>query len=108
MKCRKSGREPAGGHKRTLTNEAQSVYGFHRIPNYGFLANGHRAEKLALCRRLLAAPAPEPTQPMDYRERYVRLSGRSPDICSCRGGHMLSIGPLPRSIPPVPFWVDSS
>ena len=30
--------------------------GFHRIRHYGFLANGHRAAKLALCRRLLAAP----------------------------------------------------
>jgi hypothetical protein len=30
--------------------------GFHRIRHYGFLANGHRAEKLALCRKLLAAP----------------------------------------------------
>ena len=30
--------------------------GFHRIRHYGFLANGHRAAKLALCRALLAAP----------------------------------------------------
>jgi hypothetical protein len=83
--------------------------GFHRIRHYGFLANGHRAEKLALCRRLLAAhPPPEPAQPKDYRERYARLTGRSLDICPCCGGHMLSLGPLPRSIPSVPFWVDSS
>jgi len=27
--------------------------GFHRIRNYGLLANGHRAEKLALSRKLL-------------------------------------------------------
>ena len=32
--------------------------GFHRIRHYGYLANGQRAAKLALCRRLLAAPAP--------------------------------------------------
>ena len=32
--------------------------GFHRIRHYGFLANGHRAAKLALCRRLLDAPPP--------------------------------------------------
>jgi hypothetical protein len=32
--------------------------GFHRIRHYGFLANRHRADKLAQCRRLLAAPAP--------------------------------------------------
>jgi len=30
--------------------------GFQRIRYYGFLANCHRAEKLALCRRLLATP----------------------------------------------------
>jgi hypothetical protein len=35
--------------------------GFHRIRHYGFLANRHRADKLALCRRLLAAPAPAHT-----------------------------------------------
>ena len=27
--------------------------GFHRIRHYGLFANGHRAEKLALCRKLL-------------------------------------------------------
>ena len=31
--------------------------GFHRIRRYGLLANGHRANKLALCRSLLALPA---------------------------------------------------
>ena len=30
--------------------------GFHRIRHYGYLANGQRAAKLALCRRLLARP----------------------------------------------------
>jgi Transposase zinc-binding domain/Putative transposase len=34
--------------------------GFHRICHYGLLANGHRADKLAPCRRLLAvSSAPE-------------------------------------------------
>ena len=38
--------------------------GFHRIRHYGFLANGHRAAKLALCRKLLAVPPPiEPAAP---------------------------------------------
>ena len=46
--------------------------GFQRIRYYGFLANRHRQEKLALCRRLLgmatvmAATSPEP---VDYRDR---------------------------------------
>lgn len=26
--------------------------GFHRIRHFGFMANGHRAAKLALCRQL--------------------------------------------------------
>ncbi len=32
--------------------------GFHRIRHIGFLANGHRATKLALCRALLGAAEP--------------------------------------------------
>ena len=31
--------------------------GFHRIRHYGLFANGHRADKLALCRKLLDVPA---------------------------------------------------
>ena len=31
--------------------------GFHRMRHYGLFANGHRAEKLALCRKLLDAVA---------------------------------------------------
>ena len=37
--------------------------GFHRIRHFGFLANGHRAGKLALCRRLLAAPPHPQSRP---------------------------------------------
>jgi len=41
--------------------------GFHRIRHYGFLANGQRAENLALARKLLHVPAepdaPEPGAP---------------------------------------------
>ena len=70
--------------------------GFHRIRHYGFLANGHRAAKLALCRRLLAAPTPSPIPPVaDYRERYQRLTGRSLDVCPCCGGRMNTLGQIP-------------
>jgi Putative transposase/Transposase zinc-binding domain len=71
---------------------------FHRIRHYGYLANGHRAAKLALCRRLLAAappPAPEPVA--DYRERYRQLTGRSLEICPGCGGRMVQIGLIPRA-----------
>jgi hypothetical protein len=37
--------------------------GFHRIRHYGFLASGHRAAKIALCRRLLNAQAPRTRRP---------------------------------------------
>ncbi len=45
--------------------------GFHRIRHYGFLANGHRAAKLALCRKLLAvSPPAEPLAPApDQRDQ---------------------------------------
>jgi Putative transposase len=71
--------------------------GFHRIRQFGFLANGHRSAKLALCRRLLAIPPPPPpTLAADYRERYLQLTGVSLDICPDCGGQMRDIGPLPK------------
>src|SRR6266571_2582917 len=82
--------------------------GFQRIRQYGFLANNHRADKLALCRQLLDAPLPPPAPTMDYRQRYHQLTGRSLDVCECCGGAMLPIGPLPRAGPASPLWCDSS
>src|SRR5277367_1570585 len=59
-------------------------HGFHRIRHYGYLANGHRAAKLACCRRLLALPEPaKPARGADYRDRYQQLTGRSLDLCPC-------------------------
>lgn len=60
--------------------------GLHRIRHYGLFANGHRAEKIALCRRMLAASsiqfengsACEPNAAIADR-RYV---------CPCCGGRM--------------------
>jgi hypothetical protein len=83
--------------------------GFHRIRHLGFLANGHRAAKLALCRALLAVPPPEPAAPQSYRERYRQLTGESLDVCPDCGGAMQPCGLLPRH--PAPgrsFWCDSS
>jgi hypothetical protein len=75
--------------------------GFHRIRHYGFLANGHRAEKLALCRRLLDAPATptlsEADEPLSYR------------CCPCCGAPMIVLATLIRPEPcRPPFWHDSS
>jgi hypothetical protein len=79
--------------------------GFHRIRHYGFLANGHRAAKLALCRRLLDMPPAEP--PAD-QGRDTPLP-HQPERCPCCGGTMLVIGILPRPMPARPsFWHDTS
>ena len=76
---------------------------FHRIRHYGFLANRRRAEKLALCRTLLAvADAPLG----DTRERHA---DHPYDSCPCCGGRMEPIGALPRSRPATASaWHDSS
>lgn len=65
--------------------------GFHRIRHYGFLANGHRAAKLALCRKLLAAPAAEPAEDASASYRHAR--------CPCCGGAMITRAILAPTLP---------
>ncbi len=69
--------------------------GLQRIRHYGLLANRHRAEKLVRCRQLLAAPAPVvdlSNEPLDYRDHYERLTGRSLRDCpQCGHGHMVCV-----------------
>jgi hypothetical protein len=81
--------------------------GFHRIRHYGFLANGHRAEKLALCRNLLAVAAPSANpEPIPHHREQAAMAL---DLCPCCGGTMIPLGPLPRPPPSHPsFWSDSS
>ena len=75
--------------------------GFHRIRHYGFLANGQRAEKLALCRKLLGTPSPEPAEDTAPSPTHDRCPG-------C-GGIMIVLATLPPEDPPRPsFWLDSS
>jgi hypothetical protein len=85
--------------------------GFQRIRHYGLLANRHREVKLDHCRQLLAAPAPVvelPKAALDYRDRYLRLTGVSLRDCPhCGRGQMVRIesflpGTLPRGPPPTP------
>jgi hypothetical protein len=79
--------------------------GFHRIRHYGFLANGHRAAKLALCRRLLEVASAQPTA--EQAQDTAPVHG--PDRCSCCGGAMITIATLPRLQPRRPsFWHDTS
>ena len=79
--------------------------GFHWIRHYGFLANGHRAEKLALCRTLLATlpaqPALEPAEDAPTVHRHDRCPG-------CGGATIIrTILPRPQPRRP-PFWDDTS
>ena len=81
--------------------------GSHRIRYFGFLANCHRARKLALCRKLLgmapAGPATDP--PADYRDRLEALTGQSLRECPhCHTGIMVVIDCIaaPKICQPVP------
>ena len=66
--------------------------GLQRIRYYGLLGNRHRTENLARCRALLKMPLPpptpsEPAPPLDYRDRYEALTGKSLYQCpACQEG----------------------
>jgi hypothetical protein len=69
--------------------------GFHRIRHYGFLANGHRAAKLALCRKLLAdRPIIDPATRTEPKEAIIAF-----DRCPCCGGPMVTLAVLLRPSP---------
>jgi len=80
--------------------------GFHRIRHFGFLANRHRAARIALCRRLLQPPEAEPetaTAPdarpeaNDPTQSTQLVPGR--DFCPCCGSLALIRSTLPRAPP---------
>jgi len=82
--------------------------GFQRIRHYGLLANRHRELKLARSRQLLGEPAPavqHADAPLDYRDRYEQLTGKSLRLCpKCGHGRMVCIetflpGAMPRAPP---------
>ena len=64
--------------------------GFRRIRYFGFLANPHRAAKLALCRRLLSASAQSAIGPNEpNHERIALQAGRDFRACPhCATGFM--------------------
>jgi putative transposase len=64
--------------------------GFHRIRNYGLLANGHRAEKLAVCRRLLEVPSTTLDRSSDDDKDPDATDDARPP-CPCCGGCMQMI-----------------
>ena len=77
--------------------------GFHRIRHYGFLANGHRADRLAVCRSLLDLP-PAAAEPIEDI-----VLPRQPERCPDCGGVIVRLAVLPRPASPRPFfWDDTS
>lgn len=76
--------------------------GLQRIRHYGLLANCHRELKLAQCRELLEVPPPPPPdEPLDYRDRYQRLTGLSLRDCpQCGQGQMVCIESFLPGAPP--------
>jgi len=70
---------------------------FQRIRHFGFLANRYRKEKLALCRKLLTAPAsqllPDAAQCLLL---LAALTDQTPIRCPvCGVGHMIHLETLP-------------
>jgi hypothetical protein len=78
--------------------------GFHRIRHFGFLANGHRAAKLALCRTLLAVPPPR--QPAEPADRTASLHAFG--ACPCCGRGMVLVATFPSPAPRLPRARDDS
>ena len=61
--------------------------GFHRIRYYGLFANGHRADKLVLCRTFLDVPAAKSDR-TNHDEQAEPASIFEPPACPCCGGRM--------------------
>jgi hypothetical protein len=99
------------GRQRTLTLDAEDFIrhflrhvlppGFHRIRQFGFLANRHRTEKLERARRLLGAPTPPapPEAEGDWKDLHQALTGQDLRLCPACGqaplrlAEALALGP---------------
>ena len=70
--------------------------GFQRIRHYGFLANGHRRQKLMVIRRLLDA-TPVVTKETSKLGEHEASATEVPDVppCQCCGGRMQIVESLP-------------
>jgi len=62
--------------------------GFHRIRHYGLFANGHRAEKLALCRKLLDVSAVAAATSDERDNADDPVDSDHPPPCPCCGGRI--------------------
>ena len=85
--------------------------GFQRIRHCGLLANRHRKDALAACRRALATPVSEllPQPAQDHRELHEALTSRSLQQCPQCGTGVLAISEILAPIRfPLAVVVDSS
>ena len=85
--------------------------GFHRIRHFGFMANGHRAAKLSLCRALLA-DQPDQPDPAAIADAAPQSSVSLPACKEC-GGVMRVVAEVPRGFHTFhagaePFHCDTS
>ena len=71
---------------------------FVRIRHFGLLANRHRAEKLACCRKLLGVVVPETLTQPPAEPAVNRESKEDHDSMQCPacGGRMRMVGHCPR------------
>jgi Putative transposase/Transposase zinc-binding domain len=89
--------------------------GFHRIRHFGFLANGHRTEKLALCRSLVMSRVEPTRQGKEEPPAAAPAEGTrfAPPPCPECGGLMRVVADLPHGgrwscSETSPFWCDTS
>ena len=73
--------------------------GFHRIRNYGLLANGSRADNVAKARALLNVPKPDAI-PDDPKSADAAEPPTLSRPCPCCGGRMLIIETFARGCKP--------
>ncbi|KUM27171.1 transposase [Mesorhizobium loti] len=108
-----------GGRTKVMTIDAHEFIrrfllhtlpdGFHRIRHYGFLANGHRAARLDLCRRLLASPQQDDIEPEAKSAAATAERLAATHRCPCCGATMTTLA-IWRcgQAPPSSFWNDTS
>ena len=83
--------------------------GFHRIRHYGFLANGHRAARLELCRRLLPSPQQGDIEPEAESAAFTAVGLAASHRCPCCGEPMITLAVWRwGQAPPNPCWNDTS
>jgi hypothetical protein len=86
----------SGGHQRKVMRITIAEFirrfllhvlpnGFHRIRHYGLLANGHRADKLTVCRSLLDVPSAAVDRNNDDGNTDTGASNHEPPPCPCCG-----------------------